>query len=113
MKPEVPKVRNDLEFIPVQQGGQTVIVVRDHLDLVSEGTALPPELFELMALLDGSHSFRDLQMFMMRKKGGLLVGQEEIQGILAHLDQTYLLESERFFQARDRIVAEFTSRTVR
>ena len=113
MKPEMPKVRNDLEFIPIQQGNQTVVMVRDHLGLVSEGTALPSDLFELMTLLDGSHSFRDLQMFMMRKKGGLLVGQEEIQSILSHLDEYYLLESERFQEARRKIVAEFTASPIR
>ena len=68
MDDRLPKVRQDLEFIPLQQGNQTVVIVRDHLGLVKEGTALPPDLFELITLLDGSHSLRDIQMFMMRKK---------------------------------------------
>ncbi len=113
MEERVPRIRNDLEFIPIQQGSQRVILVRDHLGLVKEGTALPPDLFELVTMLDGSHTFRDVQMFMMRKKGGLLVGQEEIQSILSHLDQYYLLESERFLEARQEIVAEFASDPVR
>jgi len=46
MDDKLPRIRQDLEFIPIQQGDQTVIAVRDHLGLVSEGTALPSDLFE-------------------------------------------------------------------
>ena len=113
MDDRLPKVRQDLEFIPLQQGNQTVVIVRDHLGLVKEGTALPPDLFELITLLDGSHSLRDIQMFMMRKKGGLLVGRGEIQSILLHLDQYYLLESERFREAKQKLISEFVSNRIR
>ena len=113
MEDSLPKARQDLQFVPIQQAGQTVIAVRDHLGLVGEGTALPPELFELMALLDGSRTLRDIQMHMMRKKGGILVGTDEIRAILSQLDQYYLLETERFLQAKRSIVNEFMSTPVR
>ena len=113
MDDKLPRVRQDLEFIPIQQGDQMVIAVRDHLGLVSEGTALPSDLFELVTLLDGCHSTRDLQMHMMRKKGGVLVGIDEVEAILAQLDQYYLLESDRFLEAKKKIINEFISRPVR
>ena len=113
MKLNAPRARTDLEFIPIRQSNQMVVVVRDQLGLVREGTALPSELFELMSLLDGSHTLRDLQMFMMRKKGGMLVGIDEVQAIIDQLDQYCLLESEKFIESRDKIVSEFVSSTLR
>ncbi|RLB37861.1 MAG: AmmeMemoRadiSam system protein B [Deltaproteobacteria bacterium] len=113
MDNRTPRVRRDLEFLPVQQGGKNYILVRDHLGLVSEGTALPPELFELLTLLDGSTTLRDLQMHVMRKRGGVLVSREEIERILSHLDERYLLESEHYLRERDRIITEFSAKQVR
>ncbi len=108
-----PRLRNDLEFIPVQQGQQTFVLVRDHLGLVAQGTAVPFQLYELMVHLDGAKSVRDLQMLLMRLKGGVLVGTHEVEGILNQLDESYLLDSPRFRSARDRIVDEFVASPVR
>jgi len=52
-------------------------------------------------------------MELMRQRGGVLVGTDEVKGLLAHLDESYLLETERFKKARDRVVADFSGRGVR
>jgi AmmeMemoRadiSam system protein B len=108
-----PMVRRDLQFIPFQQGGQPLVLVQDHLGLVREGRAIALPLYQFMALLDGAQDLRDLQMALMRQKGGILVGADEVKGILAQLDESYLLDSSRFRKARDSMVAEFASRKVR
>jgi hypothetical protein len=113
MNESAPKVRNDLEFIPVQHEGKQLVVIRDHLGLVQEGKAIAPALYQIMALLNGSRSVRDLQMEMMRQGGGLLVDTDEINNILLHLDESFLLDSERFQSARDDIITRFTSEKVR
>ena len=108
-----PVIRKDLEFFPVQHDGQQLILIRDHLGLVQEGKAVGVPLYQIMTLLDGATSIRDLQMELMRQKGGVLVGTDEVKGLIAHLDESFLLDSERFRKARDQIVDTFASQKVR
>ncbi len=113
MSSPAPAMRRDLDFIPAQLGGQTMILIRDHLGLVQEGKALAPQLYQLLILLDGSRSVRELQIELMRRRGGVLVSVDEINRVLNRLDVSYLLESERFQQARKQIEDEFAAQTVR
>ena len=109
----VPGVRRDLEFFPVQVQGKQYILIRDHLGLVQEGKAVEIPLYQFMVLLDGTTTVRDLQMALMRQKGGMLVSSDEVKSVLAHLDDSFLLESEKFKRAKDGIIAEFVSKRVR
>jgi hypothetical protein len=49
----------------------------------------------------------------MHQRGGVLVGSDDVQNLLAKLDAAYMLDSDRFNEARDQIVAEFSSIKVR
>ncbi len=109
----LPQLRRDLEFHPVHLQGQQLILIRDHLGLVQEGKAVEVPLYQLMVLLDGRTSVRDLQMVLMRQRGGMLVSSDEVRSVLAHLDDSFLLESEKFKRARDRVVESFLSMKVR
>ena len=80
-----PMARRDLQCIPVQHGGQTLILVRDHLGLVPEGRAVAVGLYQFMACLDGTMTIRELQRMLMGQQGGVLVGADEIKKILDHL----------------------------
>ncbi len=113
MNEPLPLMRKDLQFIPLQHEGQQLVLIRDQLGLVEEGKAISPALYQVMVLLDGTRTMRDLQMVLMRQKGGVLVGTDEVKALLDHLDDSCLLDSERFRVARDRIVAEFASKKVR
>ena len=108
-----PLARRDLEFFPVQHEGQQFVLIRDHLGLVEEGKAVGLPLYQIMTLLDGTITVRDLQMELMRQQGGVLVGTDEINGLLTHLDESFLLDSERFKNAKGRIITDFTSRRIR
>jgi AmmeMemoRadiSam system protein B len=108
-----PTVRKDLEFFPVQHEGQQLILIRDHLGLVQEGKAVALPLYQFMTLLDGTRTMRDLQMELMRQRRGVLVGMDEVEGLLGHLEESYVLDTARFKMARDEIIAEFTSERVR
>ena len=70
-----PRIRRDLEFFPIRQGNSQFVLVRDHLGLVEEGKAVPWPLYEFMTLLDGTNTVRDIQMALIRQKGGVLVGR--------------------------------------
>jgi len=109
----LPRIRRDLEFFPIQHQGQQVVLIRDSLGLVEEGKAVGLPLYQIMALLDGVTTFADLQMAFMRQQGGVLVSRDEINSLLAHLDESFLLDSENYRRARDQIIADFTSRRVR
>jgi AmmeMemoRadiSam system protein B len=108
-----PALRRDLEFYPVQLQGKQFVLIRDHLGLVQEGKAVEIPLYQFMVLLDGKSSVRDLQMAAMRQRGGMLVSSDEIKSIIAHLDDSFFLDSEKFRSARDAIVAQFVSNKVR
>jgi len=110
---QLPRIRRDLEFFPIQHQGQQYVMIRDALGLVDEGKAIGFPLYQIMAILDGGATFSDLQTALMRQQGGILVSRDEISGLLAHLDQSFLLDSDRYRNARDRIIADFTSRRVR
>jgi MEMO1 family protein len=109
----IPCARRDLEFIPVQLQGKQVVLIRDQLGLVQEGKAVEIPLYQFMVLLDGTTTVRDLQMALMRQKGGMLVSSDEVKSIIAHLDDSFLLESEKFKRTKDRLVAEFVSKKIR
>lgn len=108
-----PIARHDLEFFPVQHQGQQLVLIRDYLGLVQEGKAVGLHLYHMMTLLDGTTTLRDLQVEFMSQKGGVLVGMDEINGLLANLDESFLLDSERFKNAKERIIADFTSQSIR
>ena len=110
MNETVPAVRKDLQFIPVQQEGHQLIFIQDHLGLAQEGRPISFPLYRVMALLDGTSTISDLQMELMRQKGGTLVGKDEVKNLLVRLDESFLLDSERFKKARDQIVAAFASK---
>ena len=102
MNDKIPAMRRDLQFLPFQHEGRQFIYIKDHLGLVQEGKAIEPSLYGLMTLLDGSSTIRDLQMVLMRQRGGMLVSSDELKGLINHLDDSFLLESENFKKAKKR-----------
>ena len=108
-----PRIRTDLEFFPIRQGNSQFVLVRDPLGLIEEGKAVPWPLYEFMTLLDGTHTVRDIQMALIRQKGGVLVGADEVEALLNHLDESFILDTEEYEHARENMVAQFASKTAR
>lgn len=113
MNKNIPAMRRDLQFFPVQHGGKQLILIKDHLGLVQEGKAIELPLYQLMTTFDGSFTIRDMQMTLMRQRGGMLVSSDEVKGLVDHLDDSYLLESERFKSAKKEIEDRFTAAKMR
>jgi len=113
MSPKTPSIRKDLDFFPLELEGQRLVMIRDHLGLVAQGKAVAPHLFQFMALLNGVNTTRDLQMELMRQRGGVLVGLDEVERLLARLDEAYLLDSPNFQRARQKLVATFKAQRTR
>ena len=113
MNAEMIKMRRDLDLFPVQSGDRMLIMIKDKLGLVEEGRAISPELYKVMAMLDGTRSLREVQVELMRHQGGRLVSMDEVEGLVKQLDNSFLLDSPRYRDAKQEIVDRFTAQRVR
>jgi AmmeMemoRadiSam system protein B len=113
MDEKVPCIRMDLDFLPVQHEGKEFIMIRDHLGLVEEGKAVAPPLYQLMALLDGNRTLRDLQADLIRQRGGVLVSHDEVIELIRHLDDSFILDSKRFRSAKEEMERAFAASKLR
>jgi hypothetical protein len=113
MDQQLLKPRKDLEFIPVQDQGRDLIVIRDRFALVAKGFAIVPEVYHFLYLLDAVEDVHELQAELSRQSGGQRVTQEEIKHIIRNLDQAFLLDSEQFRSAREACKTRFVSQKTR
>jgi AmmeMemoRadiSam system protein B len=113
MDAEKIKMRKDLNLFPVQSGDRTLIMIKDSLGLVEQNRAISPELYKVMVILDGAHSLRDVQIELMRHQGGRLVSMEEVEELVKQLDNSFLLDSPRYRDAKREIVDRFTAQRIR
>lgn len=113
MDTERPKLREDLDFFPVQSAGRTAIMIHDRLGLVEKDKGINLELYKVMTMLDGTQSMRDIQLDMIRQQGGRLISIEEVEALLAKLDSLYLLDSPRYREVRKEIVSNFSAQRIR
>ena len=110
---KTPLVRTDLEFIPVQHGEQRFVLIQDHLGLVREGLGIALYLYQFIILLDGTKTVRDLQAELMGQRGGMPLGVHEVEDLLTKLDDSFLLDSDKFHRAKNKINADFISSKTR
>jgi AmmeMemoRadiSam system protein B len=55
----------------------------------------------------------DIQLILMRMQKGLLVSSEEVRRVVAELDKSFLLDSERYREARGKLLADYSAQSVR
>ncbi|HUU40527.1 MAG TPA: AmmeMemoRadiSam system protein B [Desulfatiglandales bacterium] len=110
---ERPKLRNDLDFIPIQSDGKMLILVQDRLGMGKQGRVINPELYEIMIMLDGTRSIRDIQIELMLRQGGNLVSIEEVEGLLQHLDSHLFLDSPLYRETKIEIISKFLAQQIR
>ncbi len=108
-----PRLRRDLELVPVDHEGQEMLLVRDHLELVPAGMALRPESFGLLSLLQEPRDSRLAAEELTRMAGGRLVTAGEIESVIDQLESAWLLETDRFLEERARIRAGYAGLAVR
>lgn len=109
MQSNVPLLRKDLDFIPVEHEEQQFVAIRDHLGLARPGLALPLPLFRLLAQLQPESTLSDMQAIMAQQSQGQVLTMEQLRGMVQELDEAFLLESEGFAEARDRVMQEFVA----
>jgi len=105
-----PIVRS-IEAIPVEQDGKTLIYLKDPLNLATP-LGISTVGYFLLAHFDGHHSYRDLrEIFAQRFRSAL--PQNEFNQFVAMLDQHYYLQSERFENYQQAVIAEFRRQSSR
>ena len=109
---DYPKLRHGLEAVPVMQGSQRFILLRDALGYSSQPLLLSASLAPVLMHMTGQNSARDLQFYYMRATGQLLFS-EQLEEILTKLDEHLFLDSERFTEYVEQEVTRFRDAPVR
>lgn len=109
---ERPRLRRGLEAFPVEHEGREAVALRDPAGYTPSVLLLPRPLLEVVAMLDGEHAAVDIQAEVMRRHGELLRG-EELERIVATLDEHGFLDSPAFSARRAAIEDEFLARPSR
>jgi MEMO1 family protein len=108
---DFPKLR-PINAFPVQVSGRTLVCLQDPLNIAEKAVFLPPPLYLIVSLFDGSHSVLDIQAEYMRRFGEILYS-DKIREIIDQLDQAYFLEGDRFEEALRQKEERFRNSPVR
>ncbi|MBN2433052.1 MAG: AmmeMemoRadiSam system protein B [Acidobacteria bacterium] len=105
--PDLPPMRMDIQMIPASYQGQTVFVIQDPLGFAPHGAALTQQSIGLLMVLSQSESFLEFQSALTRLQNGVIVSRWEAEKVVEQFDQLFLLETDRYRHARQRLVEEF------
>ena len=100
-----PKIR-PVEAFPVEQQGQTFILLRDPTGIAPEPILLGMGAYFLVVQMDGINERLDLQAAFARRFGEILP-TEQIQQLIDALDRAYFLESTRYTERVQTLAEEF------
>jgi MEMO1 family protein len=103
----LPRLRTDIQFLPVEMQGRRVLAVRDMLGLREEMIGLVPEIAPVLAFFDGEHTVLDLQEALARSSGNRIVTREEVGQLIADLDDLLILHSDRYLRLKEAARREF------
>lgn len=92
--PEFPRLR-PLEMIPVRDQDRDYLVISDPMGVVPAPLALRLEVLELLQLLDGSLSLRELSALVARESKDIRAARF-VRDLVSQLDHLLLLDSPRF-----------------
>lgn len=100
-----PKLRS-LQPVPATHGGRAGFVLSDPLALSQQMLFLPRELAPLLLLCDGSRDLDGLRA-ALQVRYSVRVSSEVLAQLVARLDEVYLLDNERFVEARQAALAAY------
>jgi MEMO1 family protein len=104
--PDTKPILRNIEPVQVAVQGRKAIGLRDPLQLSNHMLCLQPDGLHILAMLDGSHSLRDIQAELTRMSGSV-VFMNDIEALIGKLDEACLLHGDRFKEAYRLKVAEY------
>ncbi len=112
-KVNIPKLRRDIDFIPTRYENENVLLVKDSLGLIKDPVILRGVALQVISLIDGKKDIQDIQLELMRLRGGVFVSKSDVEILLSRLDEAFLIDSTRYRKKRERITEEYTRLEVR
>jgi len=109
----VPPRRGDLEIIETTYQGRRALVVRDSLGLIRDPVLLQGVAIELLGMLDAPRALGELRLELVRRRGGLLEGDDGLEELVRELDSVGLLQSPAFRARKKRLLADYQKLDVR
>ncbi|MCS7251574.1 MAG: AmmeMemoRadiSam system protein B [Anaerolineae bacterium] len=95
-----PRLR-PVDFRPIVRNGRWYVAVRDPLRLSDQTLMVPQALAPALALCDGTRDLRAIRAALMVRYG-IRLDEETLRSLIDALDELYLLENERFREAKAR-----------
>ena len=89
-----------------------MIILRDRVGYAPQSLVVSAPVVSVLANMNGINSLRDLQADFMRQTGQLLY-IEELQNLVATLDEHLFLDNDRFRSLAAKEISEFLSSPVR
>jgi AmmeMemoRadiSam system protein B len=110
---EIPRLRTDIDIIPTVYRGEKVFLVKDSLGLIPDPVLLRGEALQVIGLIDGKRDVREIQLEMMRRKGGVFIRIEDVAGMLSELDAVFMIDSDSYRERKTAIIREYSRQSVR
>ncbi|HEX6727753.1 MAG TPA: AmmeMemoRadiSam system protein B [Nitrospira sp.] len=108
---QYPVLRN-LQFSPIKQGEDQLIVLWDPSGLSKEKLVLPLNFFFIVQHFDGEHSIQDIGALYLKRFGEFLM-PKTVEQLVADLDQKLFLESPRAETARQQAQVTYRQQAIR
>lgn len=108
---EYPKLR-PVESFPTEVNGRRVLCLRDPTHVAEAVLFVPLPAVNILRYFDGRHSVLDVQAAYARRNGEILF-REQVEELVAALDQHYFLESDRFAQHEKALEEAFRQSATR
>ncbi len=108
---QYPVLRN-LQFSPIKQGEDQLVVLWDPSGLSQEKLVLPLNFFFIVQHFDGEHSIQEIGALYLKRFGEFLL-PSKVEQLVADLDQKLFLEGPRTETARQQARSEYQQRPFR
>ncbi len=102
---DYPKL-NNVEAFPVEYRGQKLICLRDPRNIKGNALFVSPTTLFIIQHFDGKHSIVDIQKSYMERFRSILF-TDDLKKLIRQLDDSLLLQSERYLQHQRSIQEEF------
>jgi len=108
---QYPVLRN-LQFSPIKQGEDQLIVLWDPSGLSKEKLVIPLNFFFIVQHFDGEHSIQDIGALYLKRFGEFLL-PSKVEQLVADLEQKLFLEGARTESAREQARLDYRRQSVR